>query len=125
MVYLTDDLNFALSLIDGTSLLRSHKIDVSQVIKLLENYEYKSCIMRQFSKKKIRELLGRNIPMYQEDPFNQLRIKDEDIIIHFQTEIWFKNNEVLTKEAIQQKLFKFSVVKIVTVLDEYEIKYCH
>jgi len=125
MVYLTDDLNFALSLIDGTSLLRSHKIDVSQVIKLLENYEYKSCIMRQFSKKKIRELLGRNIPMYQEDPFNQLRIKDEDIIIHFQTEILFKNNEVLTKEAIQQKLFKFSVVKIVTVLDEYEIKYCH
>jgi hypothetical protein len=81
--------------------------------------------MRQFSKKKIRELLGRNIPMYQEDPFNQLRIKDEDIIIHFQTEIWFKDNEVLTKEAIQQKLFKFSVVKIVTVLDEYEIKYCH
>jgi len=125
MIYLTDDLNFALSLIDGTSLLRSHKIDVSQVIKLLENYEYKSCIMRQFSKKKIKELLGRNIPMYQEDPFNQLRIKDEDIIIHFQTEILFKNNEVLTKEAIQQKLFKFSVVKIVTVLDEYEIKYCH
>ena len=125
MIYLTDDLNFALSLIDGTSLLRSHKIDVSQVIKLLENYEYKSCIMRQFSKKKIKELLGRNIPMYQEDPFNQLRIKDEDIIIHFQTEILFKNNEVLTKEAIQQKLFKFSIVKIVTVLDEYEIKYCH
>jgi hypothetical protein len=81
--------------------------------------------MRQFSNKKLRELLGRNIPMYQEDPFNQLRIKDEDIIIHFQTEIWFKDNEVLTKEAIQQKLFKFSVVKIVTVLDEYEIKYCH
>jgi len=125
MVYLTDDLNFALSLIDGTSLLRSHKIDVSQVIKLLENYEYKSCIMRQFSKKKIRELLGRNIPMYQEDPFSPLRIGDEDIIIHFQTEVWFKDGEVLTKEAIQQKLFKFSVVKIVTVLDEYEIKYCH
>ena len=79
MIYLTDDLSFALSFIDGTSLLRSHPIDVSQVINLLKNYDYR-CIMRQFSKKKLRELLGRNIPMYQEDPFNQLRIKDEDII---------------------------------------------
>ena len=81
--------------------------------------------MRQFSKKKLKELLGRNITMYQEDPFSPLRIEDEDIIIHFQTEVWFKDGEVFSKEAIQRKLFKFSVVKIVTVPDEYDIKYCH
>jgi len=123
MVYLTDDLDFALSLTGGLPLMTNFSVDVSQVKDLLK-HEYRSCVIRKFSAKKLTELLGCDIPMYQKDLF---RIKEGDTIIYFYAEIWFRDDEVLSKEEIQQLLFKFSGIKIEDVvgIKEDEVKYYH
>jgi len=123
MVYLTDDLSFALSLTGGLPLMQSFSVDIQRVKDLLK-HEYRSCITRKFAAKKLTELLGCDISMYQKDLF---RIKEGDVIIYFYIEIWFRDDEGLSKEEIQRLLFKFSGIKIEDVvgIEENEVKYFH
>jgi|GEM_PF-5799613 len=124
MVYITDNLSFALSLTGGLPLMQSYPVDVSEVEDLLENHEYRSCITREFAAKKLKELLNRDIPMYKKDLF---RICKGDTIIYFHADVWFRDDESLSKEEIQQLLFKFTLVKIVDVVSSKEnrVKYFH
>ena len=113
MIYLTDDLSFALSLTGGLPLLQSYPTDATQVKNLLQTNDWRSCVTSKFAEGKLKEILKCDVALYKKDLF---RIKEEDLIIYFRTELWFRDDEVLTKKQIQQLLFKFSAVKIVDVV---------
>jgi len=123
MVYITDNLSFALSLTGGLPLLQSYPARETHVKELLEENEYRSCVTREFAAKKLTEMLERDITTYKGDLF---RIQEGDMIIYFHANIYL-DEEGLPREIIQHQIFEFTIVKIVDVVINKEdgVKYFH
>ena len=114
MIYLTDDLNVFLGKVNGLPLLQPYSADLPQIERLLQMNEWQSCISRKFAAKMLIKILGRDIPVGKKDT---IKVKKGDIVIDFHIDLWFRDDEVLSKEEIQQLFFKFSAMKIADVVN--------
>jgi len=108
MVYLTDNLSFALSLVDGRSLLQSYPVRGSHVKELIEENEYTSCVTREFAAKKLTEMLGHDITVYKGKLFE---ITEGDTIIYFHANVYL-DEEGLPREIVQHEIFEFTMIKL-------------
>ena len=115
MIYLTNNLDVLLDLNvelgTGCVPISGTFIDVSQAKELLETQQWRSCVISKKIAKKISELLGRDIPLYNG---NQYVLQEGDMVIGYIEYPFVKNIEDVIKPEILSLLPRFEVTDVIS-----------
>jgi len=114
MVYLTTRLELILdeldsALAEGCVLFNQQGFNVAQAKELLETHEWRSCVISKKKVKKISELLGRDIPLYDGSEFT---LQEGDMIMVY-IDYPFAVDESAIDPAILSVLPRFDVIEVV------------
>jgi len=116
MVYLTTKLGLILDELDsvlaeGCVLFNLQGFDVARAKELLETHEWRSCVISKKKAKKISELLGRDIPLYDGSEFT---LQEGDMIMVY-IDYPFAVDESAIDQTILSVLPRFDVIEIVNL----------